>query len=120
MMDSGQFRSALNCLRDSQNLPWQDALGKHRVDVDLNGLCEVLVAGHDFADRIEALESALGPLFAAARGLTHGTDWNKGTHAKLYRQKLIEALQLASATLNRSHGDDYCGIVVVPEGDDNG
>jgi hypothetical protein len=72
------------------------------------------------ADRIEALESALGPLCAAACGLTHGTDWNKGTHAKLYRQKLIDALQLASATLNRSHGDDYCGIVVVPEGDDNG
>ena len=31
---------------------------------------------------------------AAARGLSCGTDWNNGTHAKLcgYRQKLLEAL----------------------------
>jgi hypothetical protein len=27
-----------------------------------------------------------------ARGLSHGTDWNKGTHAKAYRHKLIKAL----------------------------
>lgn len=41
----------------------------------------------------DALE-ALAPLLDAALGLSHGTDWNNGTHAKLhgYRQKLLDAL----------------------------
>jgi hypothetical protein len=29
----------------------------------------------------------------AAKGLAHGEDWNKGTHAKIYRPKLIAALR---------------------------
>lgn len=33
-------------------------------------------------------------LYEAAKGLSHGTDWNNGTHAKLhgYRQNLLDAL----------------------------
>lgn len=29
----------------------------------------------------------------AARGLAYGTDWNFGTHAEIYRPRLLEALQ---------------------------
>jgi hypothetical protein len=34
-------------------------------------------------------------LVEAATGLSYGTDWNNGTHAKLhgYRQKLLDALK---------------------------
>lgn len=38
----------------------------------------------------------VAPLIEAATGLSHGTDWNNGTHAKLhgYRQKLLDALSV--------------------------
>lgn len=55
--------------------------------------------------RVELIESALlqvqaaerkrfSGLCEAARGLSFGTDWNNGTHAKLhgYRDKLLKAL----------------------------
>lgn len=35
----------------------------------------------------------VAPLVEAVRGLCFGTDWNNGTHAKIYRPKLIEALK---------------------------
>lgn len=35
----------------------------------------------------------LRPIADAAKGLAHGTDWNNGTHAKIYRPKLIAALR---------------------------
>jgi hypothetical protein len=31
-------------------------------------------------------------LVEAARGLSFGEDWNNGTHAKIYRPKLLKAL----------------------------
>lgn len=50
--------------------------------------------------RMEAMrEALLERVYAAARGLCHGTDWNHGTHAKThgYRQKLIDAVAALSA-----------------------
>lgn len=35
---------------------------------------------------------ALIKVAKAAHGLSFGVDWNKGTHAEIYRPKLIEAL----------------------------
>ena len=35
----------------------------------------------------------LFPIVEAAKGLAHGKDWNNGTHAKIYRPKLIAALR---------------------------
>ena len=32
-------------------------------------------------------------LVEAVRGLCFGVDWNNGTHAKIYRPKIIEALK---------------------------
>lgn len=37
--------------------------------------------------------AALRPIADAAKGLAHGEDWNNGTHAKIYRPKLIAALR---------------------------
>lgn len=39
--------------------------------------------------------------YEAAEGLSFGTDWNNGTHAKLhgYRQKLLDALKYAKKYL---------------------
>jgi hypothetical protein len=50
------------------------------------------------------LRVATEPLVAAAEALSHGTDWNNGTHAKLhgYRQKLIDAIPAARAALSSS------------------
>jgi len=51
----------------------------------------------------------LRPVYEAARGLCHGTDWNNGNHARLhgYREKLIAATATARATLrNREQGHD--------------
>ena len=39
-------------------------------------------------DRLELLVDVA----KAAKGLAHGVDWNKGTHAKIYRPKLNNAL----------------------------
>ncbi len=47
----------------------------------------------------DMLREAFKPLFDAASGLSLGVDWNKGTHAKAYRQKLIDALPAARAAL---------------------
>lgn len=54
----------------------------------------------------EPLVKALRALTDAAQGLSHGTDWNNGTHAKLhgYRQKLLDALPDARAALSLSDG----------------
>jgi hypothetical protein len=51
---------------------------------------------------IERLREALRPLLSAAEGLSHGTDWNHGTHAKDhgYRQKLLDAIPAARAALS--------------------
>lgn len=35
----------------------------------------------------------INPLFDAASVVTRGVDWNNGTHAQLYRQKLIDAVE---------------------------
>jgi len=35
----------------------------------------------------------LFPIVEAAKGLAHGEDWNNGTHARIYRPKLIAALR---------------------------
>jgi len=40
---------------------------------------------------LEAHEKAQ-VLVEAVKGLSFGVDWNKGTHAKLYRPKLLKAL----------------------------
>jgi hypothetical protein len=49
--------------------------------------------GHERGVREE--RERVKPLVEAARGLSFGTDWNNGTHAKLhgYRQKLLDALE---------------------------
>lgn len=43
--------------------------------------------GIEIADLLALIEVA-----RAAHGLSFGVDWNKGTHAEIYRPKLIEAL----------------------------
>lgn len=57
---------------------------------------------HEAAAEIERLREALRPLLSAAEGLSHGTDWNNGTHAKDhgYRQKLLDAIPTAKAALS--------------------
>lgn len=54
---------------------------------------------------IARLRKALEPLTVAAYGLSGGTDWNNGTHAKLhgYRQKLLDAIPAARAALGGSN-----------------
>lgn len=43
-------------------------------------------------------------LVEAAKGLSHGSDWNNGTHAKLhgYRQKLLDALNECDTLLREA------------------
>jgi len=75
------------------------------------GLAEVALSnatvmrqwGELTAERDEARE-ALRPMLAAASGLSFGTDWNNGTHAKLhgYRQKLIDAIPRARQALGEA------------------
>lgn len=50
---------------------------------------------------VEAMREALGPLLVAAEGLSHGTDWNKGSHAVMhgYRQILLDAIPAARTAL---------------------
>jgi hypothetical protein len=52
------------------------------------------------AEKVKLVE-ALKPLVDAAHGLSFGTDWNNGTHAKLHghRQKLIDAVPRARAAI---------------------
>lgn len=47
---------------------------------------------------------AIARLVRAAQGLSHGEDWNNGTHAKThgYRQKLLDAL----AALNAGNAEE--------------
>lgn len=54
----------------------------------------------------EALVGALEPLLKAADGLSHGTDWNKGTHALKhgYRAKLLAAIPAARAAIGQALG----------------
>jgi hypothetical protein len=49
----------------------------------------------------------LRPVYEAARGLCHGTDWNNGNHARLhgYREKLIAATAIARATLRNRENE---------------
>lgn len=44
--------------------------------------------------QFDGVVQAADALAKAAQGLSHGTDWNNGTHAKThgYRQQLLEAL----------------------------
>jgi hypothetical protein len=55
-------------------------------------------------ERVKRLEEALRPITDAAHGLSFGTDWNNGTHAKThgYRKKLIEAIPAARTALGDS------------------
>lgn len=50
-----------------------------------------------------APDAVIDKLVEAARGLSGGVDWNNGTHAKIYRQKLLEAL--AAAEVYRKGAD---------------
>lgn len=57
------------------------------------------------ARRIEELEA----VYAAARGLCYGEDWNNGAHAKSrgYRKKLVaavNAIEPLPALINRGEG----------------
>jgi hypothetical protein len=47
-----------------------------------------------YAEASGSKQKLYDDLFAAARGLCEGEDWNNGTHAKMhgYRQKLIDAV----------------------------
>lgn len=48
-----------------------------------------ILAQHEADQRvIEAAEKIIN----AVRGLAFGTDWNKGTHAEIYRPKLLAEL----------------------------
>lgn len=60
------------------------------------------------ATALETLREALQPLLKAAEGLSHGVDWNNGTHAKLhgYRRKLLAAIPKAREALSQSEDCD--------------
>ena len=65
---------------------------------------------HEAAIALEASEEELKllrPVYEAARGLCHGTDWNNGNHARLhgYREKLIAATAIARATLRNRENE---------------
>ena len=80
--------------------------GKWDADTDLQMWAEAFRAGHATADAglLEALEG----ITRAAEGLSHGVDWNNGTHAKThgYRQKLLDALPAARAAIAAAKGGD--------------
>jgi hypothetical protein len=63
------------------------------------------------ATRIAALLEALEGMTRAADGLSHGVDWNNGTHAKThgYRQKLLDALPAARAAIAAAKGSRDAG-----------
>lgn len=59
------------------------------------------------AERKRTLESeVVKNIVDAARGLSFGTDWNNGTHAKLhrYRQELLDALRDYDAKATEMEG----------------
>ena len=65
---------------------------------------------------VEALER----LVKAAEGLSHGTDWNNGTHVKLhgYRRKLVDAIPEAAealAALRSTFAPGHTDLMVTPE-----
>lgn len=49
----------------------------------------VILAAHEADQRVIA---AAEKIINAVRGLAFGTDWNKGTHAEIYRPKLLAEL----------------------------
>lgn len=56
----------------------------------------------DLRAAMPSLDNVVGVLrrlVTAARGLSHGVDWNKGTQAKTYRQQLLDAIPDAEAAL---------------------
>lgn len=59
-----------------------------------SGIQESLEAARKEADKWKSLAAEF---VKAATGLSYGTDWNNGTHAKLhgYRQKLLDVLAKA-------------------------
>lgn len=54
-------------------------------------VCEAL---REKEKQLDAVQKAADALAEAATGLSHGADWNNGTHVKLYgyRQKLLDSL----------------------------
>lgn len=48
-------------------------------------------------ERLRAERDALRAVYEAASGVCRGVDWNKGTHAKAYRKKLIDAVAAVAA-----------------------
>lgn len=57
-------------------------------------------------EEIEEIVGAAEALLAAAKGLSHGTDWNNGHHAKRHghRRKLLDAIPRLDAALARIRG----------------
>lgn len=65
----------------------------------------VVLQKGDAVKILQALEYAEVPecfkeLLANVNGLSHGTDWNKGTHAGIYREKLLQSAKNCEAHLN--------------------
>lgn len=48
------------------------------------------------------VEQAARQLLEAAEGIQHGTDWNNGTHAKIYRPKFPAAITALREALDHS------------------
>ena len=60
------------------------------------------------ARKAEAELAACREVVEAARGLVIGTDWNGGTHAKIYRPALVKALlNLDAARKGEEEGDGH-------------
>jgi len=57
------------------------------------------------AERGEEMEK-LRAVYKAARGLSHGADWNKGIHAKAYRRLLMDAVNAVDPPPTESAGED--------------
>ena len=53
--------------------------------------CEVYVMKYRIEKQDETIEQ-LQAVFDAAKGLCFGEDWNNGTHAMIYKQKLRDAV----------------------------
>ena len=60
-------------------------------------LRQQLAEANELREKAEREVERLQKIEKAARGLSFGTDWNKGTHAKKYRPILIEALNPPTA-----------------------
>lgn len=73
-----------------------DLIKKLQAITDESDECYTTDLCHEAADALEAMEKRVAELEAvrdAAKGLANGEDWNNGTHAKIYRPKLIAALK---------------------------